>query len=117
MGCQYFYISFYTAAFCLQTLTCKSNSGQVTKREVMETADDDFLEAAGVVVSATLWHRKGIRVNTKAVYTQQKFNLLREEGEGFAKLLGAFNRFGAAALSPASAPGLVSVLHESFMIP
>ena len=41
------------------------------------------------------------------VYTQQKFNLLREEGEGFAKLLAALHRCGAAALSPASAPGLV----------
>ncbi len=77
----------------------------------METADDDFLEAAGVVVSAAAWHRKGIRVNTKAVYTQQKFNLLREEGEGFAKLLAALNRFGGAALSPASVPGLVSTRH------
>ena len=82
---------------------------QVTKREVMEAADDDLLEAAGIVVSAAMWHRKGIRVNTKAVYTQQKFNLLREEGEGYAKLLAALNRFGAAALAPASVPGLVSL--------
>lgn len=47
-------------------------------------------------------------MHPQAVYTQQKFNLLREEGEGFAKLLAALNRFGAATLSPASVPGLVS---------
>lgn len=28
-----------------------------------------------------------MRVNTKVSYTQQKFNLLREESEGYAKLL------------------------------
>ena len=37
----------------------------MTKRAVMETADDDLLEAAGIVVSAEAWHRKGIRINTK----------------------------------------------------
>jgi hypothetical protein len=40
----------------------------VTKRQVMETADDDFLEAGGLVVSAAAWHKKGIRVNTKVKF-------------------------------------------------
>ena len=45
---------------------CLAQCDQVTKRQVMETADDDFLEAGGLVVSAAAWHKKGIRVNTKA---------------------------------------------------
>lgn len=47
-------------------MVCLRHYGQVTKRQVMETADDDFLEAGGLVVSAAAWHKKGIRVNTKA---------------------------------------------------
>lgn len=43
----------------------------MTKRQVMETADDDFLEAGGLVVSAAAWHKKGIRVNTKVTLLPQ----------------------------------------------
>ena len=55
-------------------------------------------------------HYTDVKPLLQAVYTQQKFNLLREESEGFSKLLTVLNRFGAAALSPASVPGLVSRL-------
>jgi len=44
-----------------------------------------------------------IRVNTTMVYKQNKFNLLREESEGYAKLITTLNRFGADAISEASA--------------
>lgn len=80
---------------------------QVTKLELLESGDGDFLAATGLVVNAAAWHRKNIRVNTKAVYQQHKFNLLREEGEGFAKLITVLNRVGAASLTDKSLPGLV----------
>jgi len=79
----------------------------VTKLELLESGDGDFLAATGLVVNAAAWHRKNIRVNTKAVYQQHKFNLLREEGEGFAKLITVLNRVGAASLTDKSLPGLV----------
>jgi THO complex subunit 2 len=80
---------------------------QVTKAQLKESGDSEFLAAAGLVVNAGVWHRKCVRVNTKNVYQQQKFNLLREESEGYAKVLTALNRVGAAAVSEKSAPGLV----------
>lgn len=79
----------------------------MTKLELLESGDGDFLAATGLVVNAAAWHRKNIRVNTKAVYQQHKFNLLREEGEGFAKLITVLNRVGAASLTDKSLPGLV----------
>ncbi|KAI8833669.1 transcription factor/nuclear export subunit protein 2-domain-containing protein [Chytriomyces cf. hyalinus JEL632] len=51
-----------------------------------ERLDFDFLEAMGVIQSAQAMNRKYIRTNTAIVYKQQKFNLLREESEGFAML-------------------------------
>lgn len=75
--------------------------------QLLECCDGDFLAAAGLVVNAAAWHKKNIRVNTKSVYQQYKFNLLREESEGFAKLVTVLNRVGAASLSDRSLPGLV----------
>jgi THO complex subunit 2 len=53
-----------------------------------------------------------VRVNTKLVYNQQKYNLLREESEGYAKVLTVLNNFGATALSDASAPDVVVALQS-----
>lgn len=38
-----------------------------------------------------LTHTQVIRTNTRLLYTQQKYNLLREESEGFSKLLSLLN--------------------------
>lgn len=62
------------------------------------------------VQGVDVWQRSNtmfVSPAMQAVYTQQKFNLLREEGEGYAKLLAALNRFGGAAISPTSVAGLV----------
>lgn len=47
----------------------------------------DLLHAAGLVSEPQLMRKKLLRINTKALYTQMKYNLLREESEGFAKVL------------------------------
>ncbi|KAJ0409527.1 hypothetical protein ATCC90586_009067 [Pythium insidiosum] len=47
----------------------------------------DLLHDAGLLPEPALMSRKLVRVNTKTYYTQVKFNLLREESEGFAKVL------------------------------
>lgn len=64
----------------------------VTSRALMETAEGDFLEALGLIPSYAAFRRREIQVNTRAVYTQQKYNLLREESEGYAKLVTLLNQ-------------------------
>ena len=51
-------------------------------------------------------------MNTKLVYNQQKYNLLREESEGYAKVLTVLNNFGATALSERSTPDVVVALQS-----
>ena len=52
-----------------------------------ERLEPETLEAAGLLSSAALFSKKQIRINTAQLYRQQKYNLLREESEGFAKLV------------------------------
>ena len=54
---------------------------------VMERLDGELLAASRLVADAAKLRRRCIRMNTKMMYTQNKFNLLREDAEGFAKLL------------------------------
>jgi THO complex subunit 2 len=77
------------------------NTGWVSKRILMEVSEGDFLEWAGLVVSyRDSFRKKEIRSNTRHVYTQRKFNLLREETEGYSKLVTLINQVGAGALTP-----------------
>ena len=39
-----------------------------------------------MITDSGLFMRRRVRVQTKMMYEQQKFNLLREESEGFAKI-------------------------------
>ncbi|KAK9839458.1 hypothetical protein WJX81_003560 [Elliptochloris bilobata] len=71
----------------------------MSKHLLMETMDSDTLAAIGCVPHDEIWRRKEVKENTRANLTQRKFNLMREESEGFAKLFTALNRFGAEALS------------------
>ncbi|KAG1694453.1 hypothetical protein DVH05_021261 [Phytophthora capsici] len=47
----------------------------------------DLLHDAELVQDPQLLAKKMIRINTKTLYTQTKYNLLREETEGFSKVL------------------------------
>lgn len=58
-------------------------SAEVVKARVGEEA----LEAAGLIKSAAEAKGKLQRLRTGKVYSQQKFNLLREESEGYSKLI------------------------------
>ncbi|EEB05965.2 THO complex subunit Tho2 [Schizosaccharomyces japonicus yFS275] len=49
--------------------------------------DCSFLERLGVTQNGELLNRKIARANTSLLYRQHKFNLLREENEGFSKLI------------------------------
>lgn len=48
-----------------------------------------MLESAGIINNATVAHRLVVRHRTDAVFTQKKFNLFREESEGYSKLITA----------------------------
>uniref|UniRef100_K3W895 THO complex subunit 2 n=1 Tax=Globisporangium ultimum (strain ATCC 200006 / CBS 805.95 / DAOM BR144) TaxID=431595 RepID=K3W895_GLOUD len=48
----------------------------------------DLLHGAGLTSEPQVIRKKILRINTKSLYTQMKYNLLREESEGFSKVLG-----------------------------
>ncbi|ORY46937.1 hypothetical protein BCR33DRAFT_736433 [Rhizoclosmatium globosum] len=60
--------------------------GFIPELLLLERLDPEFLEQVRLLGSAKLFQRKVVRVNTNITYKQQKFNLLREESEGFAML-------------------------------
>jgi hypothetical protein len=53
------------------------------------------LVALGLAPSTAVFNKKVVRQNTKDSYTQRKYNLLREESEGFAKLFARLAEDGA----------------------
>ena len=54
---------------------------------VKERLDLETLENVGLVKNSQQFQQKYVKIKTKLYYKQQKFNLLREENEGYAKLL------------------------------
>ena len=53
----------------------------------MERLELDFLELMQFIESQVNLNKMIVRANTSSLYAQQKFNLLREESEGYAKLV------------------------------
>lgn len=84
--------------------------GHVSRGALLENCEGEFLEELQLIRSAAAFKTKEVRVNTKVVYNQQKFNLLREESEGYAKVLTVLNNGGEAALSAATLPDVVRAL-------
>lgn len=75
-------------------------TGLTSERSLLQISEGEFLEAVGLVMNYKEgWRRKEIRANTRRVYTQRKFNLLREESEGYSKLLTLLNQIRADAES------------------
>ncbi|KAJ7955431.1 THO complex subunit 2 [Quillaja saponaria] len=63
-------------------------SGLVPLRLLQERCEEEFLgEAEMTKLKAQELKSKEVRVNTRLLYQQTKFNLLREESEGYAKLV------------------------------
>lgn len=54
---------------------------------MLERLSDDTLEQITLISSQQQAQKKYVRTKTKLFYKQQKFNLLREESEGYAKLI------------------------------
>ncbi|XP_021832088.1 THO complex subunit 2 isoform X1 [Prunus avium] len=63
-------------------------SSLVPLRLFQERCEEEFLwEAEMIKIKAQELKSKEVRVNTRLLYQQTKFNLLREESEGYAKLV------------------------------
>ncbi|ELW68126.1 THO complex subunit 2 [Tupaia chinensis] len=52
-----------------------------------ERLDPETLESLGLIRQSQQFNQKSVKIKTKLFYKQQKFNLLREENEGYAKLI------------------------------
>ncbi|CAF0721331.1 unnamed protein product [Brachionus calyciflorus] len=52
-----------------------------------ERLDIESLEALKLIVKKEAFNQKYIKIKTRLFYKQQKFNLLREESEGYSKLI------------------------------
>lgn len=61
--------------------------GFIQVASALERLEASMLEAMGIVASAELFNKKLVKLNTGMFYRQQKYNLMREESEGFARLL------------------------------
>ncbi|XP_061165363.1 THO complex subunit 2-like isoform X2 [Saccostrea echinata] len=57
-----------------------------------ERLDQETLESLGLLSSKTQFNQKYVKTKTKLYYKQKKFNLLREESEGYAKLITELNQ-------------------------
>ena len=75
--------------------------GYLTRRILMEISEGDFMEVTGLISSyKDGWRKREIRANTRNVYAQKKYNLLREESEGYSKVITLLNQSGAGRMSP-----------------
>ncbi|XP_052792425.1 THO complex subunit 2-like isoform X2 [Mya arenaria] len=63
--------------------------------------DHETLESAGLVPSKTVFSQKHVKIKTRLYYKQQKFNLLREESEGYSKLVAELNQEITYKITPA----------------
>ncbi|XP_023686314.2 THO complex subunit 2 isoform X1 [Paramormyrops kingsleyae] len=59
----------------------------VSDAVLKERLDPETLETLGLIKQAQQFNQKIVKIKTKLFYKQQKFNLLREENEGYAKLI------------------------------
>lgn len=59
----------------------------MTWESFCERLEAPFLETLELIRSQASWTRKAVKFNTAMLYRQQKFNLLREESEGYGKLI------------------------------
>lgn len=71
----------------------------------IELVDRSLLQECAIISNAQILGTRSVRINTGLLYKQQKFNLLREENEGYAKLSHEFN----IALSELPKGGLADI--------
>ena len=70
-------------------------AGLLSKPKLLESGEPDFLAAVGVIACPEAFRKQMLKINTRTFYVQEKYNLLCEESEGFAKLIVALYQFAA----------------------
>ncbi|CAM6089899.1 unnamed protein product [Calypogeia fissa] len=80
-------------------------------RLLQERCEAEFLwEAEMIRIKANELKSKEVRVNTRLLYQQTKFNLLREESEGYAKLLTLLCQQGPDGLTEQTSAAVISTI-------
>ncbi|KAM3175897.1 hypothetical protein ACTXT7_007579 [Hymenolepis weldensis] len=69
----------------LKVLSACNNS--IDSSFLMERLSDETLEQISLISSHSRTRTRYVRIKTRLFYKQQKFNLIREESEGYAKLM------------------------------
>ena len=59
--------------------------------------EPDMLQDVGLIKDKTEFSKKQVRMNTQQLYTQQKYNLFREQSEGYSKLITELSELPSAA--------------------
>ncbi|KAG5888387.1 hypothetical protein JTB14_035693 [Gonioctena quinquepunctata] len=96
--------------FCAIVKECEKFLSDKLLKERLEI---DTLQEVGVLKNNT-FYSKFIKVKTKLYYKQRKFNLFREECEGFAKLVTELNNEFCKNTSPDELIGIVQSLIGCF---
>ncbi|XP_017009765.2 THO complex subunit 2 isoform X3 [Drosophila takahashii] len=78
-----------------------------------ERLEIDTLQEAGIVKNKS-FYSKFIKVKTKLYYKQRRFNLFREESEGFAKLITELNQEFDETTTPESIMDIIKSLIGCF---
>ena len=63
---------------------------------LLSRLENDVLQDVGLIKDAVSFHKQQVKVNTRQLYTQQKYNLFREETEGYSKLIAELSELPAA---------------------
>lgn len=69
------------------------DGGCIVEQDAYERLEAPLLFAANLIPDAKAFERKHIRINTNLLYKQQKFNLFREDNEGYSKLVVEVDSF------------------------
>ncbi|WOL00987.1 hypothetical protein Cni_G09700 [Canna indica] len=83
----------------------------VQSRLLQERCEEEFLwESELSKIKAQDLKAKEVRVNTRLLYQQTKFNLLREESEGYAKLVTLLCQGGPEVMSKNASTATISTI-------
>ncbi|PAA64134.1 hypothetical protein BOX15_Mlig010960g1, partial [Macrostomum lignano] len=88
----------------LLALIRQCQSMQLTVEPLLkERLTDETLEELDIIASKQAFQSRYVKLKTRLFYKQQKFNLLREENEGFAKLIVELGALASGEQTPESA--------------
>ena len=63
--------------------------------------EPDMLQDVGLIKDKLMFSKSQVRMNTQQLYTQQKYNLFREQSEGYSKLITELSELPSAAAAGA----------------